>query len=223
MNTTAELAATLAGHDHRQAHAHLVRAGWSVCGVGDWAVTLRSPDGTLAARVSPFDPAYPVFVDLCRRLEGTAQLPRVEADLPLPGGGQLTIMEFLLPAPADVAERVRASWAAGDDPELAAVRRAAEDLDATARREVPWWDGIDLNPGNVMRALDGRIVLVDVFCLDGAALYAALLADPAGFAVRVPADRGRYLTEIAYIARNSIPAEITALRAAALEAHPPPP
>ena len=28
------------------------------CGIGDWAVALRSPDGSLAARVCPFGPAY---------------------------------------------------------------------------------------------------------------------------------------------------------------------
>jgi hypothetical protein len=32
------------------------------CGVGDWAVALRSPEGTVVARVCPFDPAYRAFV-----------------------------------------------------------------------------------------------------------------------------------------------------------------
>ncbi|CAM3484603.1 hypothetical protein OCAE111667_12175 [Occultella aeris] len=214
MTSTVELATLLAGQDHRQAHAHLVRNGWNVCGVGDWAVTLRSPDGLLAARVSPFDPAYPVFVDLCRRLPDSAHLPRVESDVALEGGGQLTIMEFLLPAPDGVAEQVRTSWDAREDLELDAVRQAAEDLDATARRTVPWWDGLDTNPGNIMQALDGRTVLVDVFCMDGAALYAALLADPTGFAERIPAERRQHLNEIAFIARSSTPAEIADLRAA---------
>ena len=29
--------------------------GWTPCGTGDWAVALASPDGTAAARISPFE------------------------------------------------------------------------------------------------------------------------------------------------------------------------
>jgi hypothetical protein len=36
------------------------------CGVGDWAVALRSPDGTVLARVCPFDPAYSARADALR-------------------------------------------------------------------------------------------------------------------------------------------------------------
>jgi hypothetical protein len=42
---------------HRQVLAELAIQGWVPCGVGDWAVALRSPQGTLVARVCPFDPA----------------------------------------------------------------------------------------------------------------------------------------------------------------------
>ena len=31
---------------HRQVLAELATAGWVPCGVGDWAVALRSPEGT---------------------------------------------------------------------------------------------------------------------------------------------------------------------------------
>jgi hypothetical protein len=34
-----------AGVSHREVAARLVRDGWSVCGVGDWATVWRSPDG----------------------------------------------------------------------------------------------------------------------------------------------------------------------------------
>ena len=49
---------------HRQVLAELAGAGWVPCGVGDWAVALRSPEGTIVARVCPFDPAYWACVDI---------------------------------------------------------------------------------------------------------------------------------------------------------------
>jgi len=60
---------------HRHVLAELATAGWVPCGVGDWALALRSPEGTVAARVCPFDPAYPAFVDLCRACAGNRWLP----------------------------------------------------------------------------------------------------------------------------------------------------
>ena len=43
--------------------------------VGDWAVALRSLEGTLVARACPFDPAYWAFVDLCRQCAGNRWPP----------------------------------------------------------------------------------------------------------------------------------------------------
>ena len=71
---------------HRQVLAELAAGGWVPCGVGDWAVALRSPEGTLAARVCPFDPAYWAFVDLCRECAGNRWLPRIELAAGLEGG-----------------------------------------------------------------------------------------------------------------------------------------
>lgn len=211
----AEAAGWARGWDHRAVQAHLITQGWAVCGVGDWAVTLRCPDGHSVARVAPFDPAYPAFVELCRRAAGSPHLPQVHADVALDGGGQLTVMEFLRAAPAEVAAQVRRSWEAGDDPLLAQVRAVAEEINAEAARSRPWWDQIDLNDGNVRLSAAGQPVLIDVFCVDGAAIYAALLEDPAELARRIPAGERRHLAEIAYISRTSTPQEIAALRAAA--------
>ncbi len=194
--------------------AQLIREGWSVCGVGDWAVTLRCPDGSRVARVAPFDPAYPVFVELCRRLPGSPYLPRIEADQQLDGGGQFTVLEFLSEAPAEVSARVRHAWDEGADPALAAVRAAAEALNHEAARTVPWWDGLDLNAGNIRVAANGHPVLIDMFCVDGAGIYAALLEDPGELARRIPERDRRHLAEIAYISRTSTPEEIAALQAA---------
>jgi hypothetical protein len=45
-----------ADSDHVTVEALFISHGWTPCGVGDWAVALRSPSGELAARISPFDP-----------------------------------------------------------------------------------------------------------------------------------------------------------------------
>ncbi|MFF4778922.1 hypothetical protein [Microtetraspora fusca] len=196
---------------HRQALAELVLLGWTPCGVGDWAVGLRSPGGHLAARVCPFDPAYAAFLELCRRCPGNPYLPRVAVEAALDGGGTLVVLEFL--APLDTAAEVVRQWRdGGGDAALAEVRRTATEIDAERRETVPWWDGVDLNTGNVRRALDGRVVLIDVFCMDGAALYGQILKDAT--VVRDQLPHSRYALDIPYIARESTPDEIHALRAA---------
>ncbi|MER0242154.1 hypothetical protein AAHZ94_08980 [Streptomyces sp. HSW2009] len=239
---------------HRDATAHLVRLGWTPCGVGDWAVGLRSPSGHLAARVCPFDPAYAAFVELCRRCAGNPYLPRVESAEVLDGGGTLTILEFLAPLDGAKAVEVKRQWdalpasaaglpgtggagptglgaepprgaegAAGaatplpalaDDPDFMAVYRAAHQVNAEFRATMPWWDGIDLNEGNVRRALDGRTTLIDVFCMDGAALYAQVIADADVVRTRMGEEHTRHLLDIPYIARESSPEEIRVLREA---------
>ncbi|MFD2797025.1 hypothetical protein ACFS27_25940 [Promicromonospora vindobonensis] len=201
---------------HREAAGRLLADGWNVCGLGDWATVWRSPDGTQVARVSPFEPAYEVFVNLCRGLEGHPLLPRIDFDAPLPGGGRLTVMEFLLPVDPAVADGVVERWAAGqpDDP-ISEVRRRAEQLDAEAATSIPFWGGLDHNPGNVMKNASGEIKLVDLFYAAGLEIYRVLLEDPAKIAEAFAADRRQDLCDIAAVARSSAPDELAALRAAA--------
>lgn len=195
---------------HRQVLADLVLQGWTPCGIGDWAVALRSPDGLSVARVCPFDPAYAAFLTLCRRLPGNPYLPAVAFDAELKGGGTLTVMEYLAPAKPEDAAELKRQWFEGtDNPELMAVRQAATEIDEDYRTEVAWWDGFDLNPGNVRRALDGRLVLVDLFCMDGASLYAQILTDAT--VVRDHFPNAQDVLDIPYIARESTPEEIAAL------------
>ncbi|MET8144489.1 hypothetical protein ABZU32_29640 [Sphaerisporangium sp. NPDC005288] len=198
---------------HREATAELVMAGWTPCGVGDWAVGLRSPDGMWVARVCPFDPAYAAFLELCRRRPGNPHLPRVTFDTALDGGGTLAVLEFLAPLDAARAKEVARQWRDGEgDTALAEVRQAAAEVDAEFRARTPWWDGIDLNAGNVRRALDGRVAVIDVFCMDGASLYGQILRDAGSVRVRFPGSR--HILDIPYIARESTPEEIETLRAA---------
>lgn len=200
---------------HREVLAGLAGAGWVPCGVGDWAVGLRSPDGTLAARVCPFDPAYWAFVDLCRERAGNPWLPRVELAAELEGGGSAVFLEFVASVDKAVAGQIRDQWRTGTgSAELEEVRRAARMIDEKYRKSVPWWDGFDLNEAHVRRAADGRLVLIDIFCMDGAALYGQILDDVTVVHRRIPRERMRYALDIPYIARESSAAEIGALRKA---------
>ena len=57
-------------------------------------------------------------------------------------------------------------------------------------------------------------MLIDIFCMDGASLYRAILEDVAGVHRRIPRERMRYALDIPYIARENSTAEILALRKA---------
>ncbi|GAA2131693.1 hypothetical protein [Glycomyces algeriensis] len=207
--------AALAALSHREAAGWLLADGWNVCGAGDWATVWRSPDGELAARVSPFEPAYAVFVRLCRALAGNPLLPRIELDAPLEGGGRLTVMEFLVPTDKDRAAEVWRDWDAETEGPIAAVRAEAGRLSAEAAEAVPYWGGLDRNPSNVMATPAGEPRLVDLFYAEGLEIYADLLADPAKVFARFPAGQRRYMAEIGAVVRLSSPEEIEAFRKAA--------
>ncbi|CAM3332065.1 hypothetical protein [Stackebrandtia soli] len=207
--------ANWSGLGHRDATALLLTRGWNLCGVGQWAVALRSPSGRLAARVCPFDPAYDVYMRLCRELPDHPYLPRVQTHLDLDGGAQLTIMEYLTATDDETAALVKKQWDDRANPELTRLRDTAERVNDEAAAEIAWWDTIDLNEGNVMASADGHPKLVDMYCMDGQALYAALLDDPAAIAAAIPPGKRRYLTDITFIAGHSTTEELAALRAAA--------
>lgn len=200
---------------HRQVMAELIGRGWVPSGAGDWAVGLRSPDGMLVARVCPFDPAYPAFLELCRRCADNRWLPRVELAASLEGGGSVTFLEFAAPVEPEVAVEVAGRWRAGTgDAEFEQARRTAQEIDAEFRETTHWWDGLDLNDDHIRRAADGRLVLIDIFCLDGASLYGQILTDVAEVHSWFPRERMRYALEIPYIARESSAAQISALKQA---------
>ena len=114
-----------------------------------------------------------------------------------------------------VAGQVAEQWrTAAGDAEFEEVRRAAQMIDAGYRMSTPWWGRCDLNEAHIRRAADGRLVLIDVFCMDGASLYRKILEDVAGVHRRIPRERMRYALDIPYIARESSTAEILALKKA---------
>jgi hypothetical protein len=181
--------------DHRDAERALRSAGWTPCGAGDWAIALRSPDGATAARISPFDPTGPYAAALYREAAHTRQVPVLFAHRRLAGGGDLQVMEWLRPVPAAEAAAFHRAIA-GRAPEVAALVDVVRRVHERARRELPWCGPLDDNPSNVMRAADGRLVVVDLFYADGPDLYRTAATDPDLVAARIPASERRFMTEI---------------------------
>ena len=71
-----------------------------------------------------------------------------------------------------------------------------------------------MNKAHIRRAADGGLVLIDVFCMDGASLYRKILEDAAEVHRRISHERMRYALDIPYIARENSTADILALRKA---------
>ncbi|MFG1990679.1 hypothetical protein ACGFJ7_11965 [Actinoplanes sp. NPDC048988] len=199
--------------DHTEAKRLLVTAGWTPCGAGDWAIALRSPDGAMAARISPFDPAGPYTAALYREAAHTRQVPVLVEHRRLTGGGDLQVMEWLQPVPADEADAFHRAIAAGA-PEVAELVRVCR-VHERARLELPWCGPLDTNPSNVMRAADGRPVVADLFYADGPALYETAATRPDVLVARIPEPERRFLTEIPLTSSGPWkPGEQAALRAA---------
>lgn len=181
--------------DHRQAERALREAGWTFCGAGDWAIALRSPDGTTAARISPFDPTGPYTAALYRQAAHTGQVPALFAHARLAGGGDLQVMEWLRPVPRDEAITFHRAIAARA-PHVADLVDTVRRVHGQALRELPWCGPLDHNPANVMRAADGRLVVADLFYADGPSLYATAATDPDLLVARIPRSRRQFMTEI---------------------------
>jgi hypothetical protein len=181
--------------DHAGAEHALAAAGWTRCGVGDWAVVLASPSGALAARISPFDPVAPYTAELFGRAVATGQVPILHAYVGLEGGAVCTVMERLRPVdPDEGAAFFRALQAR--DPHLLELATILDDVYAGARRELPWCGPLDPNPSNVMRRPGDGLVLTDPFYADGPNLYGSLLTDPSEVARKIPAGRRRHMFEL---------------------------
>ena len=179
--------------DHRVAARALEEAGWQPCGTGDWAFVFRSPSGTRAARLSPFDPCAPYTARFYREAADTREVPRLDLERGLDGGASLLVLEYLTPVAEPVA---RAFLAAVSDPGATTLGAILARVHASALRELPWCGPLDDNPANVMRASDGRLVLTDPFFADGPRLYGSILTDAAAVARSLPPDRRRHLLDI---------------------------
>jgi len=204
--------------DHRDAEQTLLAAGWTRCGAGDWAIALRSPDGTAVARISPFDPASVYSVALYRDAAHTRQVPQLFAHRRLTGGGDLQIMERLRPVPEHEAAAFHRAIAERA-PEVADLVDVVRRIHERARRELPWFGPeLDDNPDNIMRATDGRLVAIDLFGADGPNLYATVASDPDLVVARIPEPDRRFMTEIPLTATGPWEPEVREAMRAALAA-----
>lgn len=194
-SVAAALGVLIARADYRHAETALAQDGWTPGGVGDWAFAMRSPDGLVAARISPFDPTGPYTAALYTQAAHTCQVPRLFAHRRLNGGGDLQLLEWLEPASEHegVALLRAIAQALYEVAELATVIHRIHEQ---ARRELPWCGPVDDNPANVMRAADQRIVVTDLFYADGRNLYETARTHPDLVVARIPEHERRFMTEI---------------------------
>lgn len=181
--------------DYRDAEIALAQEGWTRGGEGDWAFAMRSPGGTIAARVSPFDPTGPYSAALYTQAAHTRQVPRLFAHRRLSGGGDLQLLEWLEAAGEQEAVAFQRAIARAA-PEVAELVAAIHRVHEQARRDLPWCGPVDGNPANVMRTADGRLVVTDLFYADGPTLYATAWTDPDLVVARIPEPERRFMTEI---------------------------
>lgn len=196
--------------DHRFARDHLERLGWATCAQGDWAYAHRSPSGRLVARVSPFEPAYRYFVDLCERCVGNRYVPRVELATQLEGGGHLAVLEYLTPPDSPVVQEFLRHWAdpTEADADLRALRQEVDTIDEWGRQNVRWWGPrVDIGDRHVLLSTDGNPKLIDLFFVEGDDLLDELINDPQGFARHMPLDQCRYALDIPDLQDAEYPAD----------------
>lgn len=180
---------------HRDVAEQLRADGWTRCGDGDWASAFAAPDADVVARISPFDPVGPYTARLYTEAAATGQVPRLFAHRSLSGGGDLQVMERLRPVPSPEAAAFLARLAV-PEPDLAPLAAVVVRVHAAASRDLPWCGPLDDNPSNVMRRIDGTLVLTDPYYADGPNLYAAAEHDPDRVVADIPEHRRRYMTEI---------------------------
>ena len=172
-----------------EARALLEATGWRQVGVGDWSWVLADPTDAMAARVTPFDPAYRLHAQACLDGPPNRWLPKIDAILPLRREGYVVVMERLWPAEEERAAafcaalgiRTDSGYAPSPDlpfPEadddLVALRTRVQALIEEGARRFKLWGGSDIRPGNLMAGADGRLKLVDPVFIRGRGIVQAV-------------------------------------------------
>jgi hypothetical protein len=165
------------------------RDGWGLIGTGDWSWVFADPSGRRAARITPFDPAYRMFADLCLAGPANPFLPPIETVLRLVRIGYVVVMARLLPADQDAAERFcRALGIANDtgyappqgaalaDPhgDIADLRLRLRALLAQGAERFTLWGGSDVRPANILSDGSGQLKLIDPVFVRGKAIVEAI-------------------------------------------------
>jgi hypothetical protein len=201
----------------QEARDRLLADGWQLAARGDWAWVYRSPDGTVAARLCPYDPAHRLYLRYCQRYAGNPYLPIIHELRDLEPYGHLVLLPWLeasdetavheLGARLGFPKQVRSGLAAARsrtleqegerDPTLREIRAIMRELVAEAERELPFFGGVDLRPANVLRNPQGQLQLIDPIFVAGRELIAALQRDPHAVAQRIPPSSLRAWLQIA--------------------------
>lgn len=157
--------------------------GWREVGQGDWCWVFADPEDRQAARVTPWDPAYRLHVEICQAHPDNPFLQRIDELIDLPADGHVVLMERLWPADPETAVAFCHAVGQGNDsgwgwtketprpfpetPDLTALRAIlAEERDRGAAT-LPFWGGSDVSPKNVMADAHGQLKLIDPFYVSG--------------------------------------------------------
>jgi len=171
----------------REAKGHADGNGWTLLATGDWSWVYEVAGTATVWRITPFDPAFEVFVQTCRDHSGNPHLPSIEANHVHPAGGMTTVIERLEEVDDTTAREWLTDLDAGITPKLGDLREILEQ--DTARADVPLFEGVDRNPANVLqRRRDGTFVLTDGFWINGPLLLELVKRAPAGALLHYPAD-----------------------------------
>jgi hypothetical protein len=173
-----------------EARALLEAAGWRQIATGDWSWVLASPDGKLAARVTPWDAAWRLHASACQRHPAHPHLPTIHQIAPLEGDGYVALMDRLMPCEearglafcaalalsrtkGEVDAKLASAYSRS--PAVQSLRAILVDLMEEGAM-LPFWGGPDIRPGNLMCDGADFIKVIDPIFVAGRQILAALEA-----------------------------------------------
>lgn len=173
--TPAELPASIDGW--RDSKAYAEENQWPLLATGDWSWVYNVPNTEIVWRITPFDPAFEVFVKTCLSSPANPHLPDIHGNHTHRMGGATTVMERLDEVERELAESWFADLDRGGTPALEQLRQgiSAPELGS----DVSLFVGIDRNPANVLRRpSDGELVFTDAFWINGPLLLELVRTAP---------------------------------------------
>jgi hypothetical protein len=165
------------------------RAGWHLLATGDWSWVFADPSQAQAVRITPFDPAYRMFVDFCRAGPANPFLPQIESVLSLQHEGYVVAMARLFPADDRAAQSFcralgianesgyappQGASLADPDGNIADLRERLTSLLAAGAQRFTLWGGSDIRPGNILVDGVGQLKLIDPVFVRGKAIVEAI-------------------------------------------------
>jgi hypothetical protein len=170
-----------------------------------------APDGSIVARVTPWDPGYLLYTRVCLQCSQNAYLPHIEQVSPLVSGGYVVLMERLQPAdperarafcralgiandtgdPAGETDWMTAavdSSAFNDDKDLTELRQILREAMNFGAAQIPFWGGSDIGIRDVMVTPLGQLKLLDPFFIRGSDIANAVLGRRVDLLQSIPLD-----------------------------------